>query len=251
MRPVTFLTICTSAEAITQTQAWQLSLNVGQRHLDIAAQQLMLMPPEQRETMARQLIGFTSEWRADSGGVLQFIDRDGHIAAGYVPKFNVLNLFRVPQKHGVSYVTPAAVKARLQHYRLVTGTESLTSALTLVSGRRNKISSTRTAAASLIGDGDDARAHQPDVALVMGVWANAARGFGRYSTRSIKKKAGPHDRPECRYRLFAIRTVAQLREVEPADRIVRVDVAVLIAPGLMNGGSSSVTLLTPTLSCTF
>jgi Rps23 Pro-64 3,4-dihydroxylase Tpa1-like proline 4-hydroxylase len=183
----------------TQTP-WQLSLNVGQQHLDIAHQQLMLMPPEQRETMTRRMLeqaqrgfqyvfenyplydlyeagerahplmamheflnsqeflqfarevtgqrqiafadsqatrylpghfltehddnaagkqrlaayvfGFTPQWRADWGGVLQFIDRDGHIAEGYVPKFNVLNLFRVPQKHSVSYVAPAAAQAR-------------------------------------------------------------------------------------------------------------------------------------------
>jgi Rps23 Pro-64 3,4-dihydroxylase Tpa1-like proline 4-hydroxylase len=183
----------------TQTP-WQLSLNVGQRHVDIAHQQLMVMPPEQRETMTRRMLeqsrqgfqyvfenyplydlyeagerahplvamheflnseeflqfardvtgqrhiafadsqatkylpghfltehdddvagkqrlaayvfGFTPRWRADWGGVLQFIDRDGHIAEGYVPKFNVLNLFRVPQKHSVSYVAPAAVEAR-------------------------------------------------------------------------------------------------------------------------------------------
>jgi SM-20-related protein len=180
--------------------AWQLSLNVGQRHVDIAHQQLMLMPPEQRETMTKKMLeqsrrgfqyvfenyplydlyqagerahpllavheflnsdgflqftreitgldriafadsqatrylpghfltehddevagkqrlaayvfGFTPDWRADWGGILQFIDRDGHVAEGYVPKFNVLNLFRVPQKHSVSYVTPAAVNAR-------------------------------------------------------------------------------------------------------------------------------------------
>jgi len=179
---------------------WQLSLNVGQRHIDIAHQQLMVMPPEQREAMTQRMLeqsrrgfqyvfenyplydlyqagerahplsamheflnseeflqfardvtglediafadsqatkylpghfltehdddvagkqrlaayvfGFTPQWRADWGGVLQFIDRDGHIAEGYVPKFNVLNLFRVPQKHNVSYVTPAAVQAR-------------------------------------------------------------------------------------------------------------------------------------------
>lgn len=179
---------------------WQLSLNVGERHVDIAYQQLMLMPPEQRETMTRRMLeqsqhgfqyvfenfplydlyaagerahpllavheflnseefldfardvtglrqitfadsqatrylpghfltehddnvagkqrlaayvfGFTPQWRADWGGILQFIDRDGHVAEGYVPKFNVLNLFRVPQKHSVSYVTPAAVQAR-------------------------------------------------------------------------------------------------------------------------------------------
>ncbi|WP_116808331.1 2OG-Fe(II) oxygenase [Steroidobacter cummioxidans] len=189
-----------SAEALfTQLSAhtpWQLSLNVGQRHLDLAHQQLMLLSPEQRETMSRQMLeqsqrgfqyvfenfpiydlyqagerahpllamheflnsqeflqfardatglqdiafadsqatrylpghfltehddaiagkrrlaayvfGFTPQWRADWGGTLQFIDRDGHVAEGYVPKFNVLNLFRVPQKHSVSYVTPAA-----------------------------------------------------------------------------------------------------------------------------------------------
>src|SRR5689334_3410804 len=35
---------------------WQLSLNVGQRHLDIAHQQLMLMPPEQRATMTKKML---------------------------------------------------------------------------------------------------------------------------------------------------------------------------------------------------
>jgi Rps23 Pro-64 3,4-dihydroxylase Tpa1-like proline 4-hydroxylase len=187
------------AQLSTRTP-WQLSLNVGQRHVDIAHQQLMLMPPEQRETMTKKMLeqsqrgfqyvfenyplydlyaageraqplmalheflnsegflqfareitglpkiafadsqatrylpghfltehdddvagkqrlaayvlGFTPDWRADWGGILQFIDRDGHIAEGYAPKFNVLNLFRVPQKHSVSYVTPAAVHAR-------------------------------------------------------------------------------------------------------------------------------------------
>jgi SM-20-related protein len=183
----------------TQTP-WQLSLNVDDRHLDLAHHQLMLMPPEQRETMAKKMLeqsrrgfqyvfenyplydlyqageraqpliamheflnsegflqfareitglheiafadsqatrylpghfltehddaaagkqrlaayvfGFTPDWRADWGGILQFIDRDGHIAEGYAPRFNVLNLFRVPQKHNVSYVTPAAAQAR-------------------------------------------------------------------------------------------------------------------------------------------
>jgi Rps23 Pro-64 3,4-dihydroxylase Tpa1-like proline 4-hydroxylase len=183
----------------TQTP-WQLSLNVGQRHVDLAHEQLMLMPPDKRELMTRTMLeqsrhgfqyvfdnyplydlylsgrrdhpllgmheflnsmqflqfvrevtglaqiafadsqatrylpghfltehddnvagkqrlaayvfGFTQQWRADWGGILQFIDRDGHIAEGYAPKFNVLNLFRVPQKHSVSYVTPAAAEAR-------------------------------------------------------------------------------------------------------------------------------------------
>lgn len=187
--------VCLSAQT-----PWKLSLNVGRRHVDIAHDQLMLMPPDKRELMTRAMVdqsrrgfqyvfenyplydlyqagqrgntlfdlhellnsamflqfvrevtglatiafadsqatkylpghfltehddevagkhrlaayvlGFTPEWRADWGGVLQFIDRDGHIAEGYVPKFNVLNLFRVPQKHSVSYVTPAATEPR-------------------------------------------------------------------------------------------------------------------------------------------
>lgn len=183
----------------TQTP-WQLSLNVGQRHLDLAHEQLMLIPPDQRELMSRAMLeqsrqgfqyvfdnyplydlyqsgrrdhpllrmheflnsaeflqfvrevtgfsqiafadsqatrylpghfltehdddvagkhrlaayvfGFTPQWRADWGGILQFIDADGHIAEGYTPKFNVLNLFRVPQRHSVSYVAPAAAQPR-------------------------------------------------------------------------------------------------------------------------------------------
>lgn len=197
------LTPASADTLFTQLNArtpWQLSLNVGQRHVDIAHQQLMLMPPEQRETMTKKMLeqsrrgfqyvfenyplydlyqagerahpllamheflnsegflqfareitglrqiafvdsqatkylpghfltehdddvagkqrlaayvfGFTPDWRADWGGILQFIDHDGHVAEGYVPKFNVLNLFRVPQKHNVSYVTPAALQAR-------------------------------------------------------------------------------------------------------------------------------------------
>lgn len=63
---------------------------------------------EGKHRRAAYVLNFTPQWRADWGGVLQFIDADGHLAEGYVPAFNALNLFRVPQKHSVSYVTPAA-----------------------------------------------------------------------------------------------------------------------------------------------
>lgn len=58
------------------------------------------------------VLNFTESWRVDWGGILQFIDADGHVAEGYTPEFNSLNLLRVPQKHCVSYVTPAAVDGR-------------------------------------------------------------------------------------------------------------------------------------------
>ncbi len=65
-----------------------------------------------KNRLAAYVLGFTPRWRADWGGILQFIDADGHVAEGYTPAFNALNLLRVPQKHCVSYVTPAAAEGR-------------------------------------------------------------------------------------------------------------------------------------------
>ena len=39
----------------TQTP-WQLSLNIGQRHLDLAHEQLLLIPPDKRELMTRAML---------------------------------------------------------------------------------------------------------------------------------------------------------------------------------------------------
>lgn len=59
------------------------------------------------------VLNLTPEWRADWGGVLMFHDEDGHIAEGYVPKFNALNVFAVPQTHSVSAVSRLARGPRL------------------------------------------------------------------------------------------------------------------------------------------
>lgn len=74
------------------------------RHDDIA--------PEKKR-IAAYVLNFTPQWRADWGGILQFIDSDGHVAEGYTPVFNALNLFRVPQPHSVSHVVPFAPASRL------------------------------------------------------------------------------------------------------------------------------------------
>lgn len=73
------------------------------RHDDLAAG---------KNRIAAYVLNLTPQWRADWGGVLNFIDRDGHIAEGYTPVFNALNLFKVPQPHAVSYVTPFAQGGR-------------------------------------------------------------------------------------------------------------------------------------------
>jgi SM-20-related protein len=54
-----------------------------------------------------------SGWRPDWGGYLNFFNEDGDIVHGFAPRFNSLNLFRVPQLHNVSYVTPFAAADRL------------------------------------------------------------------------------------------------------------------------------------------
>ena len=65
-----------------------------------------------KNRLAAYVLSLTERWRTDWGGILQFIDRDGHVAEGYTPTFNSLNLLRVPQTHSVSYVTPAAAVGR-------------------------------------------------------------------------------------------------------------------------------------------
>ena len=52
------------------------------------------------------------DWRPDWGGYLNFFDEGGDVIAGFAPRFNALNLFRVPQRHNVGYVPPFAPAAR-------------------------------------------------------------------------------------------------------------------------------------------
>jgi Rps23 Pro-64 3,4-dihydroxylase Tpa1-like proline 4-hydroxylase len=69
-----------------------------------------LVPDKKR--VAAYVLSFTPRWLADWGGILQFIADDGHLAEGFAPGFNALNLFKVPQPHAVSYVTPFAQAGR-------------------------------------------------------------------------------------------------------------------------------------------
>ncbi|NCP13732.1 MAG: hypothetical protein GW858_06150 [Sphingomonadales bacterium] len=53
------------------------------------------------------------DWHPDWGGYLLFLDDEGDVVEGFKPRFNALNLFRVPQSHLVSYVPPFAPMGRL------------------------------------------------------------------------------------------------------------------------------------------
>lgn len=57
---------------------------------------------------AAYVLNLTPNWRAEWGGLLLFHGRDGSVSRGFVPTFNALTVFTVPQAHSVSYVTPIA-----------------------------------------------------------------------------------------------------------------------------------------------
>ncbi len=63
--------------------------------------------------IAAFVLNMTSSWRWDWGGALMFSDRPGHVAEGYLPTYNALNVFAVPQDHMVGFVSPFAGAHRL------------------------------------------------------------------------------------------------------------------------------------------
>lgn len=69
---------------------------------------------EDEDRLVAYVLNLTSgRWRPDWGGYLLFFDERGDIAHGYMPRFNCLNMFRVPRHHSVSYVPPFAAGNRL------------------------------------------------------------------------------------------------------------------------------------------
>lgn len=59
------------------------------------------------------VLNLSREWRADWGGLLQFIDDDGRVLDSFLPRWNTLSLFAVPAGHAVSLVAPWAAHDRL------------------------------------------------------------------------------------------------------------------------------------------
>jgi Rps23 Pro-64 3,4-dihydroxylase Tpa1-like proline 4-hydroxylase len=52
------------------------------------------------------------DWQPDYGGYLTFFDDRGDVEAAFMPRFNSLNVFAVPQLHSVSKVAPFAPMGR-------------------------------------------------------------------------------------------------------------------------------------------
>jgi Rps23 Pro-64 3,4-dihydroxylase Tpa1-like proline 4-hydroxylase len=66
-----------------------------------------------KNRVAAYVINMTPEWNPNWGGALQFFDDEGNIQQGFTPSFNALNVFLIPQRHAVEYVTPFATGSRL------------------------------------------------------------------------------------------------------------------------------------------
>lgn len=75
-----------------------------------------LMPHEDQDVEEGRRFAFvvnlTRDWRPDWGGQLQFLDADGAVTETFLPRWNSLSLFRVPQRHQVTLVAPWAAHPR-------------------------------------------------------------------------------------------------------------------------------------------
>jgi SM-20-related protein len=76
-----------------------------------------LRPHSDAESERGRLVAYVlnltlGEWQPHWGGYLNFFDDDGDIEQALRPRFNSLNLFRVPQWHDVGEVSSAAPLAR-------------------------------------------------------------------------------------------------------------------------------------------
>lgn len=66
-----------------------------------------------RNRVAAFVLGMTPQWRPEWGGLLMFHADDDSTLDAHVPRFNTLDLFAVPQRHSVSFVSPSAPGRRL------------------------------------------------------------------------------------------------------------------------------------------
>jgi Rps23 Pro-64 3,4-dihydroxylase Tpa1-like proline 4-hydroxylase len=66
-----------------------------------------------KKRRAAYVFGLSEGWNTEWGGLLLFHDPAGDVTRGLKPRFNCLNLFRVPQTHSVSQVATFAATNRI------------------------------------------------------------------------------------------------------------------------------------------
>jgi Rps23 Pro-64 3,4-dihydroxylase Tpa1-like proline 4-hydroxylase len=65
-----------------------------------------------KDRRAAYVMNLSKDWSVDWGGLLTFHHPDASAAEAFVPRFNTLNLFAVPQRHSVGIVAPFAPRRR-------------------------------------------------------------------------------------------------------------------------------------------
>lgn len=60
------------------------------------------------DRVAAYVVSMTRDWNPNWGGYLAFYDEHDNIREAFMPTFNTLNLFMIPQKHAVQPVAPFA-----------------------------------------------------------------------------------------------------------------------------------------------
>lgn len=66
-----------------------------------------------QDRVAACTFSLTKDWHPNWGGHLVFYDEIGNIEQGFMPTFNTLNVFKIPQRHAVQQVTQFAGSDRL------------------------------------------------------------------------------------------------------------------------------------------
>jgi len=68
---------------------------------------------EEEGRLYAYIMGFSKDWNPAWGGLLNILDNDGKIIHTLIPEYNSLSIFKVPQEHFVSMVTPQAKTERI------------------------------------------------------------------------------------------------------------------------------------------
>lgn len=63
---------------------------------------------DKHDRVAAYVFSMTRGWEKNWGGHLAFFDENGNISEAFMPSFNTMNLFLVPQLHSVQLVAPFA-----------------------------------------------------------------------------------------------------------------------------------------------
>ena len=70
---------------------------------------------DKHERVAAYVISMNKIWDKNWGGHLAFFDEMGNVEEAFIPSFNTLNIFLIPQIHSVQLVSPFAGKNRTSY----------------------------------------------------------------------------------------------------------------------------------------